>query len=121
MRRTPPTIYFITVLGPVLAILLIWNGLYIRLFSGFRNPEALWLLGAERVGIDPLKLGWPWLVLGISWVSALMGVWLDLPWGRWALWIVAILSLLFAEIGTILEVLVILGSALHASQRWMNR
>lgn len=108
-------------MGLILAILLTWEGLYIRLFSGFRNPEALWLLGIERVGINPQGLGWPWIVLGISWISALLGVWLDLPWGRWTLWIVAILSLLYIEIGTILAVLVILGLALPVSQRWINR
>jgi hypothetical protein len=121
LRRTPPSVYFITLIGLVLAILMIREGLYIRLFSDVRNPDALWLLGVKKVGIDPLGMGWPWVVLGISWVSALLGVWLDLPWGRWTLWIVTVLSLLYVEIGTILAVLVILGLASPASQRWMNR
>jgi hypothetical protein len=99
---------------------MIREGLYIRLFSDFRNPEALWLLGMEKVGIDPFGMGWPWIVLGISWISALCGIWLGLPWGRWTLWIVCILSLLYVELGTILAVVAILLFVLPTSQRWIK-
>ncbi len=120
MRRPPISLYLVTIIGLILSVLQIWEGLYIRLFTDFRNPEALWLLFVERLGFDPLKLGWPWIVLGISWISALCGVWLKLPWGRWVLWIVCILSLFYVEIGTILAAFTIIGLALPISQRWIK-
>lgn len=109
-----------TILGLILAFLLIWEGLYMRLFLDFRNSEALWLQGIQKLGLDPLGFAWPWIVLGITWISALCGLWLKLPWGRWTLWIVCILSLLYVEIGTILSVLVLVGIALPVSQRWIQ-
>lgn len=120
MRRPPVSLYFVTIIGLMLSILQIWEGLYIQLFTGFRNPEAPWLLFIEKLDLDPLKLGWPWIVLGISWISALCGVWLRLPWGRWALWIVCFLSLTYVKLGTILAALALIGLALPISRRWMK-
>jgi hypothetical protein len=120
LRRPPLSLYLVTILGLVLATLLIYEGLYIRLFTGFRNPEAIWVTATEKLGIDPIGLGWPWLVLGISWVSAVCGVWLKLPWGRWAMWIVSILSFFYIGIGTILAALVLIGFALPVSQGWIK-
>jgi hypothetical protein len=120
LRRPPVSLYFVTIIGLMLSILQIWEGLYIQLFTGFRNPEAPWLLFIEKLDLDPLKLGWPWIVLGISWISALCGVWLRLPWGRWALWIVCFLSLTYVKLGTILAALALIGLALPISRRWMK-
>ena len=121
MHRPPLTIFTITILGLVLSVLLIWEGLDIRLFAAFRDPGAFWLSGAEMLGIDPMQLGWPWVVLGISWISSLCGLWLDLPWGRWALWVVSIFSLLYVAIGSILAGVVIIMLMLPSSQRWIRR
>jgi hypothetical protein len=107
-------------LGLILAVLLIWEGLYIRLFSTFKNPEALWVEGITKVGMDPLGFAWPWIVLGISWISALCGVWLKLPWGRWALWVVCIISLLYVEVGTILAMIVLIGLSIPVTRSWMR-
>ncbi|OGO16587.1 MAG: hypothetical protein A2Z14_11505 [Chloroflexi bacterium RBG_16_48_8] len=120
MRRPPFGLYLATILGLISAILLIWEGLYICLFTGFRNPDALWLQWTVKLGINPFGLAWPWIVLGISWVSALCGIWVKLPWGRWVLWIVCILSLLYLEMGTILAAFVLIAIALPMSQRWIK-
>ena len=120
MRRSPLSLYLISLLGLILAILLIWEGLYIRIFSGFKNPEALWVEVITKVGMNPLGLAWPWIVLGISWISALCGVWLKLPWGRWALWIVCIFSLLYLEVGTILAIIVLIGLSMPITRHWMR-
>jgi hypothetical protein len=109
-----------TIVGIVLAILLVWEGLYMRLFLDVWNAEPPWLKGINKLGFDPFNFAWPLIVLGISWISALCGLWLKLPWGRWVLWIVSILSLLYVEIGTILSGLVLVGMILPGSQRWIK-
>jgi hypothetical protein len=121
LRRPPLTIFLITLIGLILSILLIWEGLDIQLFLAFRDPGAFWLTGADKLGIDPVNLGWPWLVLGISWISSLCGLWLDLPWGRWALWIVSIFSLFYVSIGSIMAGVVIIGLMLPESRQWIRR
>ena len=91
-----------------------------RLFLTFRDPEALWVKGLYEMGLDPLGFAWPTIVLGASWISALCGLWLKLPWGRWALWVVCILSLFYVQIGTILSALVLVAIVLPVSQQWIK-
>jgi hypothetical protein len=121
LHRPPLTIFLITLAGLSLSVLLIWEGLDIRLFAAFRDSGAFWLSGAETLGIDPVHLGWLWIVLGTSWISSLCGLWLHLSWGRGALWVVSIFSLLYAAIGSILAGIVIIGLMLPASQQWIKR
>jgi hypothetical protein len=120
LRRSPLSLYLVSLLGLILAVLLIWEGLYIRLFSSFKNPEALWVEVITKVGMDPLGFAWPWIVLGISWISALCGVWLKLPWGRWALWFVCIISLLYVEVGAILATIILIGLSMPVTRSWMR-
>jgi len=121
LRRPPLSMYFITVASLILVVMMTWEGLFIRIFSDFKEPTALWLQGSTKLGINPMALAWPWIVLGISWIGALAGLWLKLAWGKGAVVIFGILSLLYLGIGTILAAVTLIGLSLPASRRWMTQ
>jgi len=120
LRRPPLSVYFISIAGLILAVLMTWEGLIIRIFSEFKEPTALWLRGVTELGINPHALAWPWIVLGISWIGALAGLWLKLSWGKGAVAIFGILSLFYLGVGTILAAVALLCISLPSSRRWMT-
>jgi hypothetical protein len=120
VRRPPPSLYIITMAGLLIAVLMTWEGLFIRLFGDFKDPSAYWLKGVSDLGIDPLGLAWPWIVLGVSWIGALAGLWLKLSWGIGAVKIISILSLFYVGIGTIMALVVLLCVFLPSSSAWMD-
>ena len=119
MQRPPIGVYFITIAGIILAIMMTWEGLFLRIFGEFKDPAALWLQGVTELGFNPQGLAWPWIVLGISWIGALAGLWLKLSWGKGAVVIFAILSLFYVGVGTLLAALALLCISLPSSRSWM--
>jgi len=120
LRRPPLSLYFITVAGLILAVMMTWEGLFIRMFSDFKEPTALWIQGSTNLGINPAGLAWPWIVVGISWFGGLAGLWLKLPWGKGAVVMLGFLSIPYLGIGTMLAVVTLIGISLPASKRWMT-
>jgi hypothetical protein len=120
LKRPPIGVYFITIAGIALAVMMTWEGLFLRIFGEFKQPAALWLQGVSELGINPHGFAWPWIVLGISWIGALAGLWLRLAWGKGAVLLFAILSLFYVGIGTLFAASALLCILLPSSRRWMT-
>jgi hypothetical protein len=120
LRSPPLSIVFITVIGLILAVMMTWEGFFIRIFNEFQAPTALWIEGVLKLGLDPGGFAWPWIVLGISWIGALAGIWLGLSWGRGAVTVCGIFSLFYVGVGTILALIALLCISLPVSKLWMS-
>jgi hypothetical protein len=112
-------LFAITLAGLLLAVMMTWEGLFIRVFSEIKDLSALWFRSAVEIGINPHGLAWPWIVLGISWIGALAGLWLRLSWGKGAVTIISILSLIYVGIGTFLAAIALLCILLPSSKCWI--
>jgi hypothetical protein len=106
--------------GLYLSFSLTWEGLYLRLFGFPRDADALWLQAAMKLGVDANGLAWPMVVLGISWIGALIGLWLSLPWGRRAALITSVLSLFCFWIGSIVALVPLIILSLPITRRWVD-
>jgi hypothetical protein len=120
LLRPPLSLFLITIAGLLLACLLTWEGLFMRLFTDFRDPAAFWLQGATKLGLHPLKLAWPWIVVGISWIGALVGIWLKSPWGKGAGLILGLLSLFHVGVGSVAAVFVLICISLPSTRNWIT-
>jgi hypothetical protein len=120
VRRSYFCLLLVTVAGLYLAFSLTWEGLHLRLFGTARDVNALWLQVVMKLGFDPGGFAWPMIVLGLSWIGALIGLWLLLSWGRRATLIVSALSLFYIWIGSIVACVPLLVLSLPVTRRWME-
>ncbi len=60
----------------------------------------------RSLGLSPEVLGWPLLVVGLTWFGAIAGLWLKLPWGRPVSLLLSAASALALGAGTLLAVVV---------------
>jgi hypothetical protein len=120
LRRPPLSIVTITVVGLILAVMMTWEGFFIRIFNEFQAPTALWIEGVLKLGFNPSGFAWPWIVLGISWIGALAGMWLRLSWGKGAVMICGVLSLFYVGVGTVLALIALVCVSFPISKQWMS-
>jgi hypothetical protein len=121
MRAGPVTLIAATLAGAAVGLGLVANGLWARLGGSFVEGG---LAGTAWSAIPAtLHLGagaWALTVvtLGVLWWGALGALWTRVSWGRPATVFVALLSLAFPPLGTILSALVLLLLFLPASRAW---
>jgi hypothetical protein len=56
------------------------------------------------IGLDPRHFGAVFLVLGLAWLVAVIGLLTGVPWGWWASLAVGVLTLWYMPVGTVLAV-----------------
>lgn len=100
----------LTIAAAVLGVGLSLTGLHIRLFE---FPPALpswlgpWDVVPRALGLQATALGWPLLVIGLTWFGAVAGLWLRLSWGKPVTLILSAISALALGAGTALAAVVV--------------
>src|SRR5260370_37967119 len=88
---------------------MIFDGAHVLIYGKYFGPEkpGPWSAIVSSVGLNPFKLGVPFVVLGLLWLLFLVGI---LGYRSWA-WdgalVTAIASLWFLPIGTLFSVIFI--------------
>jgi hypothetical protein len=121
MQRTPATILAATLIGAIVGLGLVANGLWARLGGAFAEggwAGAAWSAIPNALHVDLGAWALTVVTLGIVWWGAFGAIWSRVSWGRPAALIVAALSLAFFPLGTILSVIVLLLLLLPASRAW---
>ncbi len=121
MQRPPAAIVVATLLGAIVGLGLAANGLWARLSGVF--IEGGWLGTAWSAIPQALHLGFgAWaltvMTLGFVWWGAFGALWARVSWGHPAALIVAVLSLAFFPLGTLLSAVVLLLLMLPTSRAW---
>ncbi|MGA2111480.1 MAG: hypothetical protein ABSG98_04940 [Anaerolineales bacterium] len=104
-EHVPKILRVALVLGALLGVWLVVEGLYARLFG--QLPEVsthfeLWASLLIRWKIDPARLGWPLVVVGTTWWGSLAGVWIRHRWGWPFAMILGLISLFFLGPSTLI-------------------
>lgn len=97
------------------------DGLHARLFGDYirlRGEIGWWVALPRAVGLDPLALAWPLIVLGTAWFGALSGLWLGLGWGFRGVAGLAVVSLLYLGPGTALALIILACLWAGRLDRW---
>ena len=121
MRPGPVSLIAATLAGAAVGLGLAANGLWARLAGSFVEgglAGRAWsaIPGALHLEADAWAL--TVVTLGVLWWGALGALWTRVSWGRPATVLVAVLSLAFPPLGTILSALVLLLLSLPASRAW---
>jgi len=85
------------------------DGLHVLIFDKFIGPDrpGAWAGIVSAVGLDPMRFGLVFVAFGIDWIAGGIGVIRDRRWGYYLTMIIAVLSLWYFVIGTLLAVLAI--------------
>ena len=132
MRRPPITVYVLTLAAIGLIVLMTLEALHGRVYGVF--PEAKgWYWGAAANLAQWLSnilscadcltaeaLSWPILVIGLSWIGALVAFWLRLSWTVRSILILGVFSLAFWMSGTVLTLMVFLSLWLKPTRTWFS-
>jgi hypothetical protein len=111
LRRTC-AIYFTGVIKALLAIVallaggwMIIDGVHVLICGKYIGPEkpGPWSALFSRLGVNPFHLGPLFIVLGALWLACLAATLLGYTWGRWAAAVVAVASLWYLPLGTMLS------------------
>lgn len=122
MNRPPLSALVLTVFGIGLGLLMILEGLYARLFGIFLSGRGLmnvWLLLPRWSGSSPGDWVLPMVIIGTMWMGGLAVLWLGLSWGPWAVSALAIASLLFLGLGTLLGAAILICLVTPSCRRWV--
>jgi len=121
MQRAPAPILVATLLGAMVGLALAANGLWARLSGAFVEggwAGTMWSAIPEALRFDPGAWALTVVTLGFVWWGALGALWSRVSWGHPAALMVAVLSLAFFPLGTILSAIVLLLLLLPASRAW---
>jgi len=121
MRPGPVSLIAATLAGTAVGLGLAANGLWARLAGSFFEDGLAGRAWSAIPAALHLETGaWTLTIvtLGVLWWGALGALWTRVSWGRPATVLVAVLSLAFPPLGTILSVLVLLLLSLPAARAW---
>ncbi len=111
MRKPTASLLAVTTAGAAIGAWMTADGLHVRLYG-----EFLRLFGSDLptslvgvAGLSPHQVGWPILVIGLTWFGALGGLWLGHRWGSQTCDGLALLSLLYLGPGTVVGLLILAG------------
>jgi hypothetical protein len=132
MRRPPLPVYILTIAVLSLAALMILEGLHGRVYGFFPEIKG-WYWGASTHLADWLtdsvgcrdcfsaeSLSWAILVMGLTWLGALVAFWLRLSWAARVILILGVFSLAFWIPGIFLTLVVIIALWLKPTRQWFN-
>jgi len=111
VRKATTSLLAVTAAGVILGAWMTADGLHVRLYGEFLRlfgsglPTAL----ASAAGLSPQQVGWPLLVIGLTWFGAIGGLWLGHGWGFQAAVGLALVSLLYFGPGTVLGLTALAG------------
>lgn len=86
---------------------MIFDGVYIHVYGKYFGPEepGPWAGLVRASGLDPFSFGKVFIVIGALWLFFLAGVLLDQSWAWYGAVIVAVCSLWYLPVGTILSII----------------
>ena len=123
MRKPPVTLYLFTALAALIGGWMIFDGLHNRMFGDFvRIGSQLgpWSVLPQAIGIDPLEMGFFFVVVGLEWIAATAGLWLGRRWGYNLGILLSLLTLFYAFIGTGFAVLALAMLLLKPTREWVS-
>jgi hypothetical protein len=100
---------FTKLLASLVALLaggwMLFDGIHVLLKGKYFGPDkpGPWSLLFTRLGIDPFKLGPLFILFGLLWLAGLALVLTGKPWALYASGAVAIASLWYLPLGTLLS------------------
>ncbi len=88
---------------------MIFDGIHALTTGKYFGPErpGPWSHVVTLIGIDPFRLGVPFIALGVLWLLFLSAMLLHQSWAWYAALLTAILTLWYLPVGTILSLLYI--------------
>src|SRR5215213_6595094 len=88
---------------------MIFDGVHVLLRGKYFGPEkpGPWSIPFTRLGIDPFRLGPLFILLGVLWLVFLIGTLSGQAWGWYGAMVIAIASLWYLPLGTVLSLVYI--------------
>jgi hypothetical protein len=88
---------------------MIFDGIYVLTTGKYFGPEkpGPWSDLVSVIGVNPFDLGIPFIILGVLWLLFLVGLLLNQSWSWYGAVIVAVATLWYLPVGTVLSVLYI--------------
>jgi hypothetical protein len=111
---------------------MILEGLHGRVYGVFPDPKGVywggsthlagWLSNSLGCGgcITVEWLSWPILILGLTWIGALVAFWLRLSWAVQVILILAVFSLAFWVPGTLLTAFILAALWVRPTRIWFS-
>lgn len=88
---------------------MLFDGLHVLRKGKYFGPEkpGAWSKIVARLGIDPFAIGPVFVVLGLIWLIAGVGLLVSESWAWLALMLTAVATLWYVKVGTVISLLVI--------------
>jgi hypothetical protein len=101
---------FAAVVGCVVGGWMLFDGLHVILKGKYFGPDkpGPWSALFARAGIDPFKLGPVFIAFGVLWLGFLVATLCDQKWGRYGAAVVAVATLWYLPVGTVLSLIYLL-------------
>jgi hypothetical protein len=86
---------------------MIIDGACVMIFDKYIGPDkpGPWADIIAAIGLDPMRFGLVFIVMGIDWIVGGTGVLRKRVWGRYLAGIIAFLSLWYFPVGTLMSIL----------------
>ena len=88
---------------------MVFDGIHVLIFGRFFGPEkpGPWSAVVSSIGLNPLRFGVPFLLLGILWLLFVVAMQYQFSWAWYGALFVAIATLWFLPIGTLFSAIYI--------------
>lgn len=120
--RTPITVWLFIVLSWALGWWMAFDGLHERVFGDYiriNGQLGPWAGLAQSAGIDPSRLGFTFVAVGLGLIGASFGVYLRRRWGYTAGLLLLAASLLYLGFGTPLALICIVCLLLRPTRAYL--
>jgi hypothetical protein len=88
---------------------MIFDGAHVLLTGTYFGPKypGPWSAVVAAVGVNPMKLGEVFVLLGALWLTASAAIWLRQRWGRRLMLVAAVATLWYVPVGSLLALICI--------------
>ena len=88
----------------------VFDGIHVLLKGKYFGPPqpGPWAKVVSPLGLDPFSLGVPFILLGLSWLLAVLALFTHQPWATALTTACALASLWYLPVGTLISVLVLI-------------